>query len=161
MGLLYTVDLVYCPTSNDSHTWIGFFLFLSVTLSESDALESIAWPNFKPHTAHFSMHYLDIAQFTKTNGFFSGLWVTLNTLYTSVCALWGFSAFGKCSNDSWQIIHLPFGSCIIPPSTVTTLPSCPKPCNAQKKNNYYIKQSCVFIVIPGMHIATSNVATYK
>jgi len=23
MGLLYCVDLVYCHTSNDSHTWIA------------------------------------------------------------------------------------------------------------------------------------------
>ena len=41
-----------------------------VTLNESDASESITWPHFKLLNAHFSVHYLDNAHFSKTNGCF-------------------------------------------------------------------------------------------
>ena len=38
--------------------------------TESDAPESITWLYFKSCNAHFRVHYLDIAQFKKTNGCF-------------------------------------------------------------------------------------------
>jgi len=41
-----------------------------VTLNESDASESITLPHFKSLSAHFSVHYLDNAHFSKTNGCF-------------------------------------------------------------------------------------------
>jgi len=41
-----------------------------MTLNESDASEVITLLYFKWCNAHFSVHYLDIAHFSKTNGCF-------------------------------------------------------------------------------------------
>ena len=70
--------------------------------NESDIPESITWLYFKSCNAHFSVHYLDIAHFTKTNGHFG--WVTLNN-FTPVLCIMGLVHKGNVVTAEGGIMH--------------------------------------------------------
>jgi len=65
--------VMICHLSRHSIYIVSLLISISathVTLNESDASESITWPRFKSLNAHFGVHYLDNANFSKTNGCF-------------------------------------------------------------------------------------------
>jgi len=65
--------VMICHLSRHSIYIVSLLISISathVTLNESDASGSITWQSFKSLNAHFGVHYLDNAHFSKTNSCF-------------------------------------------------------------------------------------------